>query len=275
MIRFFSSLLTIALACYGFWFVSHRYPDLPSKISEHLDLGQFYALETKYSAGQLMDKHRRELLGSNQAHYLAPVLEFYPYALMEIKYAPSQAQTKEALLLWDLTDGEVVLNTKYWDKTHGFADCLAAGAGMLDFKILHFLSSKGGMATEEALLKAMYVDLKTFKQGLNSCLKKKLIIQNDMHYRLHFQNPKLRISPETQLVDKLLIKPLRESSRLCPYFSISQVEKMANCAFGEGFTIRKTSLVYLPVHSLILQHKDGSVQTTLWNGLSGRPYSQN
>ncbi|CAM0116805.1 hypothetical protein [Rhabdochlamydiaceae symbiont of Dictyostelium giganteum] len=272
MIRLLSTLLTLALGVYGFWFLSNHYPDVTTKIVEHLDIRQFHALEMKYTASQLMDKHRGELFPKGKSHYLAPLTEFYPYALMEVKYTPSAGYTKESLLLWDLSDGEAILNGKYWDKTHGFGDCLSASASHFDFKVLHFLSSKGGSVAEEQLLKGLFVDARTLKGWITSCLKKKLIIQNGSSYRLHFQNPKLRITPETQLEEKLLIKPLKESPRLPSYFSLTQVEKMANCAFGENFTIRKITLIYLPVHNLIVQNPDGSVQTTLWNAFNGRPF---
>ena len=46
----------------------------------------------------------------------------------EVKYTTSDDKTHESIMLWDLTDGEMVINTKNWEKTHGFGDCITADA---------------------------------------------------------------------------------------------------------------------------------------------------
>jgi len=40
--------------------------------------------------------------------------------------------------------------------------------------------------------------------------------------------------------------------------------------FGEDFAIRRTREVYLPVYEIGVQHTDGSILTTYWNGLTGK-----
>jgi hypothetical protein len=45
-----------------------------------------------------------------------------------------------------------VINTKEWDKTHGFGDCIYADTNVQEFKILSLLAKKGGLLIEMAFL---------------------------------------------------------------------------------------------------------------------------
>ena len=59
--------------------------------------------------------------------------------------------------------------------------------------------------------------------------------------------------------------------------SSSQIQKIAKAAFGDDFTVRNTTEVYLPVYSIEVLNPDGSTFTTYWNALTGdrmtsRPY---
>ena len=94
-----------------------------------------------------------------------------------MKYAVSDKKTKEGVILWDLTDGEMVIDTKEWEKTHGFGDCINANTDRHEFKIINTLAYKGGSADRETLSKALHVDNDVFDAWIESCRRKQLIVQ--------------------------------------------------------------------------------------------------
>lgn len=271
--RIIFGLVGLVALGYGVWWTSINHPDMKSKVEEILDVGHFHTLEVRYTASQIMERHRRELLKDNRHRYLDPILEFYPYVMMEVKYTLTDDRTHESVVLWDMTDGEMVINTKDWDKTHGFGDCINADTSSQEFKILNILAKKGGAVDRDGLSKALNVEHEILDGWIDSCRRKKLIVLSGNHYRLHLHNPRLRTIPETRIDEWLVTKPYKNAIRLPRRFSTSQVERTARAAFGQNFAIRKTTDVYLPVHSIVVQNPDGSVHTSHWNALNGRRLS--
>ena len=205
--KFFATVLALVVGGYATWMVLHNNPDVKSKVAHILDLGHFHTLEVRYNANQIMEQHRRELLKDSRHRYLDPMLEFYPYLLMEVKYTTADDKTHESIILWDLTDGEMVINTRNWDKTHGFGDCIAADATPQEFRILSLLAKKGGSLDRGGFNQSLNVEPEVLNNWLDSCRKKKLIVQAGNHYKLHFQRPKFHLIPETRLDERLVTKP--------------------------------------------------------------------
>ena len=133
MIRLLFSLLTLGAACYGLWWLSDTQPEVKTKIEEILNTGSFHTLEVRYTANQIMDSQRRRLLKDNRHKFLDPSMKFYPYLLLEVKYSVSQKRRKKRSILWDMNDGEMVIETKQWKKTHGFGDCINANTDRHEF----------------------------------------------------------------------------------------------------------------------------------------------
>jgi hypothetical protein len=268
--RFLITLLTLAGGAYGLFWLAESHPELKEKAEELISYGSFHTLEIRYTANQIMDSHRKELLKDSRYKYLEPSLKFYPYLLLEVKYALKENKTQEGMMLWDLTDGEMVIDTKNWEMTHGFSDCIHASAQNHEFKVLNVLAKEGGSTTRDFLLKTLHIDGKTLDAWIESCRRKKLIIQTGTRYRLHLQNPKLQTEPITHIHEPLVTKSFKQATRMPHNFSLRQIEKISSSAFGNEFVIRKTLDVYLPVHSIVVQNPDGSIHTTLWNALNGK-----
>ncbi len=270
IVRIFLSLATLAAATYGVWWVSSARPNMRSQVEELLSAGSFHTLEMRYTAEQIMEANRKDLLKDNRHKYLDPSLTFYPYLLFEVKYLISETKTKEGVILWDLTDGEMVIDTKQWEKTHGFADCIQAGTDRHEFKVINLLAQKGGSADRKTLSDALRVDNDVLDALIDRCRQKKLVVQSGNRYRLHLENPKLKTLPSTRLAERLVTKPHRQASRVPRVFSLSQIQKIAAAAFGSDFAIRKTTDIYLPVHAIVVQNPDGSLHTSHWNALNGK-----
>ncbi len=269
--RIIMILLTLASSGYGLYWLSLARPELKAKVEEYFNVGSFHTLEVRYSANQIMESHRKELLKDNRHKYLEPTLNFYPYVLIEVKYAHSEDKTSEGMMLWDLTDGEMVIDTKDWQKTHGFGDCINANTDRHEFKILNILAKKGGSIDREGLTKALHVETDVLDNWVENCRRKKLLVQTGNKYRLHLENPKLRTIPETRIDERIVTKSFKNAVRLNKRYSVSQIEKISRAAFGPDFGIRKTTDVFLPVHGIVVQNPDGSVHTSHWNALNGKP----
>jgi hypothetical protein len=272
--KIIATILAILAGGYGVWMVSNNHPEVKNKVASLLDMGNFHTLEVRYNANQIMDKNRKSLLKDNRHRFLDPVLEFYPYLLMEVKYTSSDDKTHESIMLWDLTDGEMVTQTKDWEKTHGFGDCITADATPQEFKILNLLAKKGGALDRDGLSKTLHVEPEVLNAWLESCRKKKLIVQAGNHFKLHFQKPKFSTVPETKLDERLVTKPYKDAIRLGRHFNPGQIERLARAAFGQNFAIRTMTDVYLPVHSITIQNPDGSVHTSHWNAMNGKRLSR-
>lgn len=268
--RFLFTLLSLGAAGYGLWWISDAKPEVRTKVEEILNTGSFNTLEVRYSAGQIMDAHRKRLLKDNRHKFLPPSIKFYPYLLMEVKYTVSDKKTKESVILWDLNDGEMVIETKNWVKTHGFGDCISANTDRHEFRIINSLAAKGGSADRETLSKILHVENEVLDAWIEGCRRKHLIVQSGNRYRLHLEKPLLHSVPTTKIDERLVTKPHRNAERVSNRFSLSQIEKISRAAFGADFVIRKTIDLYLPVHCITVQNPDGSIHTSHWNALNGK-----
>lgn len=262
-------LLVTAIGFGGFWAWNYN-PKFRAKIEDLLSSATFQTLEVRYSADSIMDAHRRELLKDSSHTFLEPTLKFVPYLLMDVKYNRSQDKTGEGVILWGLVDGEMVINTGTWEKTHGFTDCIASNATRHEFKIINALSARGGTWDRDGLSKFLNIENNILDTWVDSCRKKSLIVQNGNTYRLHLQNPKLQVIPETKLEHWLVTKPTKHARRVKKRYRAAQIENIARAAFGHDFAIRKTAEIFLPVYSIVVQNPDGSQMTTYWNALNGK-----
>ena len=116
----------------------------------------------------------------------------------------------------------------------------------------------------------LHVENDVLDAWIESCRRKKLIVQTGNRYRLHLENPNLKIVPSTKLDERFVTKPQRNADRIPNRYSPSQIEKMTGAAFGNEFAIRKTTDIYLPVHCIVVQNPDGSIHTSHWNALNGK-----
>jgi hypothetical protein len=219
-----------------------------------------------------MEAHRKDLLKDNDHTFLEPSLKFLPYLLMDVKYIRSQEKTGEGSILWGLVDGEMVINTSTWERTHGFTDCISSNASRQEFKIINALAARGGVWDRDGLSKFLNIENNVLDIWVDSCRKKSLIVQNGNSFRLHLQNPRLQVIPETKLEHSLVTKPTKHAQRVRRHFRSSQIENIAKAAFGNDFAIRKTTEIFLPVYSIVVQNPDGSQMTSYWNALNGKRF---
>lgn len=267
----FPLLIVLCILAVGAWWIWNT-PALANwkdKIFQYVDNRDIVTLEARYLPEQIVEAHRQELLGNDKRTLQNTVLKYYPYLLLDVKY-PESSKTREGVLLWGLNDGEMVLNTETWETTHGFRDCLECNANRSDFKILHVLVRRQGTISIEDLQKELQVERDVLNTWVESAKKKHLIVQKGNTLQLHFENPKLLVTPQTKIKQQLVSKPLGDGHKVARTYSRSQILDMTQAAFGNDFKIRAETEIFLPVYSLEILNPDGSVQVSEWNALTGQ-----
>ncbi len=214
-----------------YWLWNHN-STLWDTLHYYVENGEIMTLEARYTPEQIMEANRRELLVDTQHSYNDPELRFHPYLMMDVKYIDQDRKTKESVILWSLVDGEMVTNTETWDKTHGFEDAINADASPNDFRIMNALARSGGSLSKEQLQKELHLESETLTPWIDSARKKQLIILKGNVLQLHFQNPKILVSPQTKLNNWLVTKPYEHAQRVARKYTNSQIERTAKAAFG-------------------------------------------
>lgn len=268
------TMLTLASLGYGYWYMGEKHPEVKQKIEQWVDFRSFECIEARYSAEQILENRRSELLKESGSKYLASDLVFYPYLLMEIKYSKANSKTKEAAILWDLYDGEMILSTKHWKKTHGFADLARANVQQHEFKVINALIKKGASADLFTLSKELVINQSLLESWLKTTLRKNLIVSHQGVYRLHMEKPQFTETPETNMDERLATRSVKQSARFSKEFSRRQIEKTAHVIFGGDFTILRSVELYLPVFAISIKKSDGATRTTYWNGFNGKRFSK-
>lgn len=267
--RKIATLIILASIGYGLWWFWNDSGQFRELIGQYVENGDFLTLEARYSPEQIMENHRLTLLKDESYIFQDPALKYYPYLLMEIKYTDADKKTKEGVALWGLVDGEMVLDTDTWEKTHGFEDAILANANRQDFKILNALAKNNGTMTKDQILNELNFDADVVDPWLNEALQKQLITQKGNLFQLHFQSPKILIKPLTKISQHLVTKPYNHAQRVEKKFSSYQVEKIGKAAFTD-FSVRRTTMIYLPIYSIEVLNPDGSILTSYWNALNGQ-----
>lgn len=239
-------------------------------ILEYIDNGEFLTLEARFTPQQIMDTHRNDLLSDDKHTFAEPSLKFHPYLLIEAKYTAPDRKSREGVVLWSMVDGEIVLNTDTWEKTHGFEDAIRANATRQDFKIINVLAKFNGVATKDQLQRELHLDPDVFEPWVESAKGKHLVVQSGNLLQLHFENPKLITVPQTKINQWLVTKPYDHAQRVSAKYSQNQIEKIALAAFGNDFMIRNMTVVFLPVYGIDVINPDGSLLSTYWNALNGK-----
>jgi hypothetical protein len=262
-------ILLIAIGAGG-WFAwqSPQMANWKDRILQYVDNRDIVTLEARFLPEQIIDFHRKELLSEKKTLQNTTV-KYYPFLLLDVKY-PDSGKTREGVLLWGLTDGEIVLNTDTWETTHGFRDCLECQAGRTDFKVLQALARRQGSISVEDLQKELRIEKDVLDIWVGSAKEKGLIVQKGNLLQLHFENPKILVTPQTKIKQHLVSKPMNEAQKVGRTYSRSQIISLTQAAFGTDLKIRSEEELFLPVYSFEILNPDGSVQISEWNALTGQ-----
>lgn len=269
MFRLFSTLLTLAALGYGIFWVNDIHPEWKQKFLSFTRVGSFEAFEPRFSPHQIAKKShlhlpKESLLSSHSS------LAFHPYLLMKVKFMHDSPTTREGTVLWDLIQGEMVLDTRDWKTTHGFSDCIQARATQEEYRILYTIANNEGGADLSLIRSALQLSHELAQKWIERCEQKNLVVQRGEAYHIHLENPLFSLKPSTHIATPLIASTHTGTSRLPKRFSHMQIKKAAQEAFGTHFAIREMREIFLPVYSIQVDDGDGSTKTTFWNGLTGK-----
>lgn len=261
-------LVLAALAVYVGWLFWSE-GEVPS-VMQYVENQDLVTLEARYTPESIMEKHRQELIPTASYAYQEPKLKYYPYLLIEAKYTQSDKKSREGYLLWGLVDGEIILDTQTWEKTHGFGDAIRAQATRTDFKILHAIAKHEGTCTRDQLQRELHLEADTLEPWIKSTCQKHLVVESGPELQIHLEDPKILVSPQTKLLHNFVKKPHRYGQCYAKNFSRAQIENIAQAAFGSSFTIRKVTEIFLPIYEITVLNPDGSLSISNWNALNGQ-----
>jgi len=264
------ALATFLLAAVGGIWKWQTDSNFREVVEQYIDNGDVVTFEARYTPEQIMELRSKELLGEKERSFQNSELKFHPYVLFEVKYSDHDKKTKEGILLWDLVDGEMVISCEQWDKTHGFEDAINAKATRNDFKILSALEKAKGKMTMEQLQRELQIEEDVLLPWVENSKEKHLIVQKGNDIQLHFQNPRMLVTPQTKIDQCMVTKPYNQAQKVTRRYTSREIEKIAYAAFGSDFTIRTKKEVFLPIYNIEVSNRDGSILTTYWNALNGK-----
>jgi len=218
----------------------------------------------------IMQKHQNELLKDGSRSFSSTSTKFLPCLLMDVKYVQESKNTQEAKMIWNLENGELLLDTQNCESTHGFEDCIKAKATDDDFRILHVLQRHGGTLARDEICHELGLDTDVAYERLESLRKKHLIAIRGEVVRIHLQSPLFKTQPHTHIAHSLVLQNAPKENIISSLYSKEQIKKVAQACFGSDFAIRSDKLIFMPIFQIEIQNSDGSIQKTYWNGLTGK-----
>ena len=270
MFRLLSTLITVGTLGYGAWWLHDTQPHLKDVLLKNLPTSSAMAFEARFTPKQIAQKEKLSLPKDTGLGNFAPLVQLYPYLLMNVKFINNKKETEEGVLLWDLLCGEMVLSTRFWETTHGFADCMNAKASAYEYTLIKTILEQNGKADQQTLINCLPIDPQLARTWIKRCCQKKLIIQQNASYRVHLQNPTFHRLPATEITTPLITKPQKCQKKLSRRYCPAQIKKASQAAFGPDFAIRNAQEVFLPVYEIKTVQSDGLLTTTFWNALSGK-----
>lgn len=261
----------VSLVIGGCWlWQSAEMANWKDRVLQYVDNRDIVTLEAQFTPEQIIEKNRKNLFGNDKKTLQNTLVKYYPYLLLDVKY-PENSKTREGVLLWGLADGEMILNTDSWESTHGFRDCLECHAKTSDFKVIQTLARQPGGTPIENLQKELHVEREILDTWVKGAKQKGLILEKGNLLYLHFENPKILVTPHTKINRHLVSKPFGDAQKSPRNFSKNQIMEITQAAFGTDLKVRDEQEIFLPVFSFEILNPDGSLQISEWNALTGQP----
>lgn len=205
-------------------------------------------------------------------------LMFVPHTLMQVRYPGDETTKKgttpvsqEGAILWNLVEGEIVLNTSSWTCSKGLRECLLLKAKTQDIRVMQTLAALGGSASKETLSHALSLKNIPADKVIKECFKKKLIFLKDNHVTSHLPQSHLIRGCTTVLQAQPVWLQRPKGSSICtPHYSSEEVQKLTKRMFGSNFIILESSSVYMPVYKVAMKASDSSVRLEYVNAVTGK-----
>lgn len=229
--------------------------------------------ERKFSSEQVLSYFPEHTYGK-----VAVELAFVPHTLMNVRFSQEDPVKKsmvsrEGEILWNLSSGEMVLNTATWSCSKGLRECLLLKAGRHDVSVMQALANLGGATSKESLARALSVKNVRADKVIKSCQKKKLIFSTGNQIGSHFQPLQPMQGCTTEIVSSpVWLKKPRKAALVSPQFSEDRISNLVEMIFGDNFLILSKDVVYVPVYKVFIIAKDQSERIEYINAVTGKPF---
>ena len=229
--------------------------------------------ERKFSADQILSYFPEHVDGK-----VAVELTFVPHTLMCVRFSQEDPVkksmvSKEGEILWNLSSGEMVLNTGTWLCSKGLRECLLLRAGRQDVSVMQELAHLGGAASKESLSHALSMKNMRADKVIKSCQKKKLIFSTGSQIGSHFQQLQPIQGCTTEMPSSpVWLKKPRGASLISPQFSEDRICNFVKMIFGDNFLILNKDTVYVPVYKVLIKAEDHSERIEYINAITGKPF---
>lgn len=206
-------------------------------------------------------------------------LMLVPHILMHVRYPGDESTVKkgaqpvsqEGTILWNLVEGEIVLNTSSWTCSKGLRECLLLKAKTQDIQVMQTLASLGGSASKETLSHALSLKNIPADKVIKECFRKKLIFLKDNHVTSHLPQINLIRGCTTVLqTQPVWLQKPKDASICTPHYSSEQVQKLTKRIFGSNFIILESSSVYIPMYKVSMKSSDSSVRLEYVHAITGK-----
>ncbi|RDB31734.1 hypothetical protein [Candidatus Similichlamydia laticola] len=201
--------------------------------------------------------------------------EFVPYLKLRANHIQESLSVESGVILWSLRDGEMVLNTKTWGKTHGLGDCLRARVNAKELQLLRFVSQQERHTIALSRLQNIFRQQgeKQTELALESCIDKGLLVRQGSHVMLYFHNPIWPSLPYTQENRLIAWTSLERRQTIQAMFHAENVLPFIEQLFvGKQLRVRSYQIVFLPIYRLLFKWK-GETQSLYLNGITGGTYN--
>ncbi len=265
-------LLAILLVASGTYFLyMHQRAWLHEFISQADAEESITCFEATIIPEDLQKKSAKTLLKNEKYSWGESHFIYLPCLLVDAKYSQEQQRsTQSGKMLWDLSAGELILDTNTFAKTAGFEDCLSSKVNAEDFRILNLLAKHQGSVSKDIVLRELGYDDDLAFQRIQDLRKKKLIATSNDTLRIHVENPLFRVEPKSNITLPFVTREVLRGQLIPTRFNQHELIDMIKVAFGSDLGIRSTKIVFLPIIQLKILNPDGSKRTTHWNAITGK-----
>ncbi|WP_108623957.1 hypothetical protein [Candidatus Similichlamydia epinepheli] len=231
----------------------------------------FISTQTNESLSQFFHKKHP------QAILLEMKRELIPYIELKVKYSPKPLTTEEKMALWSLHNGEMVVSTKTWQKTHGLGDCLRGKVGVEEMRLLKELVRKRRPTSLDQLIKQTHTpeEMKQASLIVDRCLEKGLLIKKNSLLQIHIKQPKWPNKPFTDTNRSLSYAPCDNFLAFRAQFSDKEIARLMEVLFeDQQLKVQSYRMIFVPIYLMMFEQK-GERKTIYLNGLTGSVYDLN
>lgn len=251
----FYTLFQVAiLALAGFGMLElYENPNIVKKVSMYYKNGFSESFSRDIKVPYVL--HHKQPFGIDKKVQHSCIM-YVPHIVVEIKVVNQRQEVETIHQLWDLSDGEVVLNTGKWKKTKGLEDLMMSNIDNNTYRIALALAHKDMPMTTEDISKETGIDLQEVRIAIEKSKSLDVFFVNNNEVRLAINSPILPDFPATDNISLLLSTVNYASKNAKIKEEVHKEEKIIELLnkklFGNNYKVKSIKKLYIPVTQVII-----------------------